>query len=73
MLDRLGRVYAPNAVFLLRAPGTGEAPVNALAPLTEAQVAVSGRATAYVCERYTCQVPTTDPEQAVRFLQGHAS
>ena len=73
MTDRLGRIYAPNAVFLLRAPGTGAAPVTALAPFTEAQVAVGGRATAYVCERYTCKAPTTDPEQAVRFLQGHGA
>jgi uncharacterized protein YyaL (SSP411 family) len=73
MTDRLGRVYAPNAVFLLRAPGAGDAPITALAPFTEAQVAVGGRATAYVCERYACKAPTTDPEHAVRLLQGHAS
>jgi uncharacterized protein YyaL (SSP411 family) len=70
MLDRLGRIYAPNAVFLLRAPGAGEAPVTALAPATAAQTARDGRATAYVCERFACQSPTTDPEQAVRLLQG---
>jgi uncharacterized protein YyaL (SSP411 family) len=70
LTDRLGRVYAPNAVFLLRAPGTGEAPVAALAPFTAAQTASGGRATAYVCQHYACQAPTTDPEQAVRLLQG---
>jgi uncharacterized protein YyaL (SSP411 family) len=24
---------------------------------------VDGRATAYLCERYACQLPTTSPEQ----------
>ena len=68
MAAALGRVYAPNAVVLLRAPGEGEAPIAALAPFTEAQTALGGRATAYVCEGYACQAPTTDPAEAVRLL-----
>src|SRR5690606_15211615 len=71
--DRLGRVYAPNAVFLLRAPGTGEAPVAEIAPFTAEQTMLGSHATAYVCERYACQAPTTNPEYAVRLLQGHGA
>ncbi|HYE94602.1 MAG TPA: thioredoxin domain-containing protein [Rubricoccaceae bacterium] len=66
MLDRLGRVYTPNAVTLLRAPGEGPAPIAALAPFTEAQTARGGQATAYVCQNQACQQPTTDPNELVR-------
>jgi uncharacterized protein YyaL (SSP411 family) len=70
MAGAFGRAYAPNAVVLLRAPGAGPAPITELAPLTEAQTALDGRATAYVCERFACQAPTTDPTEAVRLLLG---
>ena len=63
-------LYAPNAVALLRAPGSGDAALIGLAPFTEYQIARDGQATAYVCERQTCQVPTTDPEEMVRQING---
>jgi uncharacterized protein YyaL (SSP411 family) len=36
--------------------------VPELAPLTRARTTRDGRAAAYVCERFTCQAPVTDPE-----------
>ena len=69
-LDRLGRLYTPNAIVLLRAPGTGDAPLTDLAPFTAEQTSIASRTTAYVCEHYACQAPTTDPDHAVRLLQG---
>ena len=64
MLAAVRSVYAPQAVVVLRAPGEGEAPVADLAPFAAAQTARDGRATAYVCENYACQAPTTDPDAA---------
>ena len=32
-------------------------------PLLEGRAARSGRATAYVCEHYVCQAPTSDPDE----------
>ena len=59
-------LYAPNAVILLRAPGMGDAAIIETAPFVEFQTMQDGRATAYVCERQTCQAPTTDPQEMVR-------
>lgn len=70
MAEALGRTYAPHAVTLLRAPGDGPTPIAEIAPFTAPQTAQGGRATAYVCEGYACQAPTTDPEEAVRLLAG---
>jgi uncharacterized protein YyaL (SSP411 family) len=41
-------------------------------PLLEEKVARGGRATAYVCERYACQTPTTDAAELGRQLEGQA-
>jgi hypothetical protein len=38
------------------------AAVPALAPLTRARTMRDGKAAAYVCERFACQAPVTDPE-----------
>ncbi len=70
LLSALRGLYAPNAVSLLRTPGSGHADLVALAPFTEFQVVQDGKATAYVCERQTCQTPTTDPAIMLRQIQG---
>ncbi|HEY3353194.1 MAG TPA: thioredoxin domain-containing protein [Polyangia bacterium] len=59
-LDELARAvaagYLPNR-FIARAAG---APAE-LAPLVAGKGAVGGRPAAYVCRRFACQAPTTDP------------
>jgi uncharacterized protein YyaL (SSP411 family) len=45
---------------------------TATIPLLEARDLRDGKATAYVCEQYVCQAPTTDPEELRRMLQDAA-
>ena len=52
------RRVLPGAVKLRAAPGEGAD----LSPLLVDRPLVGGRATAYVCERYVCRQPVTDPE-----------
>jgi uncharacterized protein YyaL (SSP411 family) len=44
------------------------AAVPALAPLTRARSVRDGKAAAYVCERFACQAPVTDPEALAALL-----
>ena len=50
--------YLPNVVWLSARPGEG----GDLSPLLADRSIVDGRPAAYVCERYACQRPVTDPE-----------
>jgi uncharacterized protein YyaL (SSP411 family) len=58
--------FAPNKVVLHRPLGDSPA-IVAIAPYTKEQLAISRKATAYVCTNYMCKLPTTD-EQKVRGL-----
>lgn len=64
MLSAVRRVYAPFSVVVLRAPGEGPAPITDLVPFAAEQTSRDGAATAYVCENYACQAPTTTADDA---------
>jgi uncharacterized protein YyaL (SSP411 family) len=61
LIDAVYARYLPNKVVAGRAPEDEEA--TGLVPLLAEREARGGRATAYVCEGYACQSPTTDPEE----------
>ena len=51
--------FVPNKVVVHRP--AGDSPITKIAPYTEEQRAIGGKATAYVCTNYTCKLPVTDP------------
>ena len=55
------QAYVPNKIVALSPPDSVEA--EQLIPLLRDRSLMNGRATAYVCEHYTCQEPTTDPNE----------
>jgi uncharacterized protein YyaL (SSP411 family) len=57
--------YLPSRVVAGAAEGD-----SAGLPLLEGKEARNGEPTAYVCERYACQAPTTDPAELGRQLDG---
>jgi uncharacterized protein len=58
--------YLPNKVVAARTEN--DAGAAQLIPLLAERPMREGRATAYVCEGYACQTPTTDPEELKRQL-----
>jgi uncharacterized protein YyaL (SSP411 family) len=62
MIRELQLRYAPNTLLILYPPGEAGRAVEALIPLVQGKHALGGRATAYVCENFSCQSPTTDLE-----------
>jgi len=67
MIQALRRPFIPNKTVLLREAGLA-AQLAALAPYTAAHEGIDGRATAYVCSRFACDRPTTDPETMLELL-----
>ncbi len=63
----LKRLYLPTAVVVPVAPQHRDA-IARLLPWIANMQAVDGRATAYVCRDFTCQLPTTSSEQLIEQL-----
>ena len=70
MAQALRRAFVPNKVVLFRPAGVQQPEIAELAPFTLYQTSVDGRATAYVCRDYACQLPVTDSEEMLRLLEG---
>ncbi len=69
MLDALRGEFEPRSVVLFK-PSNEEAPaIEKIAPWTRDLRAKGGKATAYVCANFTCEMPTTDPAKMAELLR----
>ncbi|HEV2094241.1 MAG TPA: thioredoxin domain-containing protein [Rubrobacter sp.] len=68
LLDTIYARYLPNMVVAGRREDDAES--AGLIPLLAERPKRDDKATAYVCEGYACQAPTTDPEELARQLDG---
>ncbi len=62
--------YIPNRVLLLADGAEGQKQLAHWLPLLANVTRKQGRATAYICENYVCNLPTADPQIAARLLDG---
>jgi hypothetical protein len=69
MLKALRRDFLPNMVVLFHPAGKGSQEIAKLAPHAEAMTIIDESATAYVCSRFRCDLPTTDPEKMLARLK----
>jgi uncharacterized protein YyaL (SSP411 family) len=60
--------YLPNRILLLADGGAGQSYLGKALPELQAMTKLEGKATAYVCENYTCQLPTADAKAMLRLL-----
>jgi len=69
MLSALRDSFIPEKVVLFKpADQNTNAEIVRLAPFTKSMVATDGYATAYVCQRFMCKLPTTDIDQMLENL-----
>ncbi len=62
--------YIPNRVLLLADGAEGQKQLAHWLPLLANVTRKQGRATAYICENYVCNLPTADPPTVARLLDG---
>lgn len=68
MLRAVHARFLPRAVLALQPADAGSEAIEALIPFIKSQRPLEGKATAYVCENYICNLPTTDLTQLLRLL-----
>jgi uncharacterized protein len=68
MLRLVHERFLPNKIVLLADGADGQKRLSQWLPFVEPMSRKDGRATAYVCENFTCQAPTPDPAVAAKLL-----
>jgi hypothetical protein len=60
--------FIPNKIILLADGGAGQETLASYIPFIENVQMIDGKSTAYVCQNYACQLPTSDREVVARLL-----
>jgi uncharacterized protein YyaL (SSP411 family) len=68
-LAKLREIFLPNAALVVVPEGEPLISTEKIVPLVASKIAKGGKATAYVCERRTCELPTADPDVFARLLR----
>jgi len=66
MIRTVQQKFLPNAIIILNPMGATGDGVSQTIPLAQDKIALGGRATAYICEHFSCQSPTDDLEELAR-------
>jgi len=70
MIRAVHEQYIPNKVLLLADGGEGQAQLSRYVKVFGSLQMLDGKATAYVCENYACQLPTTEVSKMSELLSG---
>ena len=68
LLEELHARFIPNKIILLADGGEGQKTLASFIPFIESVQMLDGKSTAYICEDYACQLPTSDREVVARLL-----
>lgn len=74
MLVKAYSVFDPYRVLLHADGGEGQADLRSLGLeyITEESMAKDGKATAYVCQNFTCSLPTNNLDEFEKIIDVHA-
>ena len=69
MLAAIQRRFDPNKVVLFKPIGPEGDALSKIASYVENHSAKDGKATAYICRKFACQLPTTDLAEAMELIK----
>ena len=70
MLKALRKAFVPNTVVILRPAEEATPDITRLVEFTRGLSSLNNKATAYVCRDFRCELPTTEPPQMLKLLEG---
>lgn len=70
LLTEIHRTFLPNKILLYADGREGQEYLAEGAEFLKSVVPIDGKATAYVCRDFTCQMPVTDPQELRKILDG---
>ena len=68
MLEAMRGIFVPNKVVVLHTPGQKPPSINDIIPFVADYSSIGGKATAYVCLNYNCQLPTKNIGSMLKLL-----
>lgn len=68
LIEEVHSRFIPNKILLLADNGKAQELLASYIPFIETVEMLNGKATAYICENYTCQLPTSSREMVARLL-----
>jgi uncharacterized protein YyaL (SSP411 family) len=71
IIDKVRSYYMPNAIMILNPEGKQGEELQKLIPFIKEMRPMDNKATAYVCQNYACQAPTTDLNNLGEILEGN--
>ncbi len=69
MVQAIYSRFIPNKVLLLKPEQPQQPGITQLADFTQSLSTIDGKATAYVCRNFACELPTTDVEKMLSLMQ----
>ena len=70
MVRTLRKAFVPSKAVILRPAGAETPDITRLAEFSKDLSRLNNKATAYVCRNFQCELPTTEPQQMLRLLEG---
>ena len=68
LLEAVHSIFLPNKVLMLADEGEGQAEPSIFLPVIGSLKKLENLSTAYICENYACQLPTSDPAEVHAIL-----
>jgi hypothetical protein len=68
LLKEIHSHFIPNKILILADAGDGQAFFSGFIPFVGTLKTIDGQPTAYVCENYACQLPTSNPAVVAQLL-----
>ena len=68
MLDAIRGIFVPNKIVVLHPADQKPPPIDDIVPFIKDYSSIDGKATAYVCLDYNCQLPTKDIGSMLKLL-----